>query len=62
MWNKRMAPLEFICGQRANRESYCASFGGGGHTLACGIPSVTKSQILEVDAELKEAVKTFKKN
>ena len=38
------------------------AFGGGGHTLACGIPSVTKSQILEVDAELKEAVKTFKKN
>ena len=37
-------------------------FGGGGHTLACGIPSVTKSQILEVDAELKEAVKAFKKN
>ena len=37
-------------------------FGGGGHTLACGIPSVTKSQILEVDAKLKEAVRNFKKN
>ena len=38
------------------------AFGGGGHRLACGIPSVTKSQILEVDAELKEAVRNFKKN
>ncbi len=38
------------------------AFGGGGHRLACGIPSVTKSQILEVDAELKEAVSNFKKN
>ena len=37
-------------------------FGGGGHTLACGIPSVTKSQIIEVDAKLKESVRNFKKN
>ena len=37
-------------------------FGGGGHTLACGIPSVTQAQILEVDAKLKEAVRNFKKN
>ena len=38
------------------------AFGGGGHTLACGIPSVTQAQILEVDAKLKEAVRNFKKN
>jgi len=37
-------------------------FGGGGHTLACGIPTVTKSQIIEVDAKLKESVRNFKKN
>ena len=37
-------------------------FGGGGHTLACGIPSVTQAQILEVDAKLKEVVRNFKKD
>ena len=36
-------------------------FGGGGHTLACGIPSVTQAQILEVDAKLKEAVRNLRK-
>ena len=34
-------------------------FGGGGHTLACGIPSVTKSQILEVDAKVERGSKKF---
>ena len=37
------------------------AFGGGGHTLACGIPSVTQAQILEVDAKLKEVVETLRK-
>ena len=38
------------------------AFGGGGHTLACGIPSVTNTQISEVDTELKATVRNFKKN
>jgi len=37
-------------------------FGGGGHTLACGIPSVTKHQITEIDKALEVEVSNFNKN
>ena len=36
-------------------------FGGGGHSLACGIPSVTNSQIREVDKALEAEVSNFNK-
>ena len=36
-------------------------FGGGGHSLACGIPSVTNHQITEVDKALKVEVSNFNK-
>ena len=36
-------------------------FGGGGHTLACGIPSVTNHQITEIDRALEVEVSNFNK-
>ena len=36
-------------------------FGGGGHKLACGIPSVTNRQIIEIDKALEVEVSNFNK-
>ena len=36
-------------------------FGGGGHSLACGIPSVTNHQITEIDRALEVEVSNFNK-
>ena len=36
-------------------------FGGGGHTLACGIPSVTNRQITEIDKAMEVEISNFNK-
>ena len=57
MWNKKMVPFRVHLRSKGPTVNHIAQVRRWRTYAACGIPSVTKYQILEVDGELKEAVR-----